>query len=533
MDKVAIYCRLSKEDIDKLDKGDDSESIQNQKLMLVDYATSHDMQIYKIFTDDDYAGSDILRPNWNIMLTDAKNGHFNIILCKTQSRFARSLEVVEKYINGLFTEWGIRFISIIDNIDTNISSTKKTSQINGLIDQWYLEDLSENIKRTYKQKMIAGQFLGSFAPYGYKKDPNDKYKLIIDDEAANIVRLIFNFGLSGYGVNIIAQKLSDLNISTPTEYKKDKGFNFCNPNSQIYSKRGYWGFTTLKRILNNPVYIGTLTQGREKKVSYKSKKVIVAPKEEWIVIENSHEAIISKEDFKRTQELLQVRRKTCKTTSGKYYQPHIFSGRIKCSDCKSTMTKTSGRLAGGHDYFWCQLSKISNGEKCSRHSIRYDRLEKSIDEKIREMINEMLKYKNNTEEIKKYFKKENNNEKKSTEITNKIQKNEIKIEDMNNSISNLYIDKTKGIISENEFVNIKNNISKQTEDLINKNLLLNNEKKLYVDDKKKIDAFINAVEKYKNYDILTNEIISDFIICIYIYEINDNNEQPVDVEWNI
>lgn len=533
MDKVAIYCRLSKEDIDKLDKGDDSGSIQNQKLMLVDYATSHDMQIFKIFTDDDYTGSDISRPNWNKMLNDAKDGHFNIVLCKTQSRFARSLEVVEKYINGLFTEWGIRFISIIDNIDTNISSTKKTSQINGLIDQWYLEDLSENIKRTYKQKMIAGQFLGSFAPYGYKKDPNDKYKLIIDEEASNTIRLIFNFGLSGYGVNIIAQKLNDLNIPTPTEYKKDKGFNFHNPNSQIYSKSGYWGFTTLKRILNNPVYIGTLTQGREKKVSYKSKKVIIAPKDEWIVIENSHEAIISKEDFERTQELLQVRRKTCKTTSGKYYQPHIFSGRIKCADCKSTMTKTSGRLAGGHDYFWCQLSKASKSEKCSRHSIRYDRLEKSIDEKTREMINEMLKYKNNAEDIKKYFRKENNNEKKSAEITNQIQKNEIKIEDMNNSISNLYIDKTKNIISENEFVNIKNNISKQIDDLTNKNLSLNNELKLYVDDKKKIDAFISAVEKHKDYDSLTNEIVSDFIICIYVNEINENNEQQVDVEWNI
>lgn len=533
MDKVAIYCRLSKEDQDKLEKGDDSGSIQNQKMILVDYATSHDMQIYKIYSDDDYAGSDILRPSWNKMLDEAKKGFFNVVLCKTQSRFARSLEIVEKYINGLFFEWGIRFISIVDNIDTNITSTKKASQINGLIDQWYLEDLSENIKRTFKQKMTAGQFLGSFAPYGYKKNPEDKYKLIIDEEAAEIVRLIFNLNLSGYGVNIISQKLYDMNIPTPTEYKKEKGYKFYNPNSQIYSKRGYWGFTTLKRILNNKVYIGTLIQGREKKVSYKSKKVVIAPEEEWIVVENNHEAIISKEDFERTQELLQVRRKTCKSTSGKYFIPHLFSGRIKCAECKSTMTKTSGRLAGGYDYFLCQLSKKSKGELCTRHSIRYDRLEKVIDEYIKTMINDMINYKDNITNIKKHFNKDNNDEKKINDTLSQIQKNELKLEDMNNTISNLYVDKVKSIITENDFINIKNNITTQIDELTEKNKALKKDLKIYQKDSKKIDTFMNAVNKYRNYDKLTNEIINDFIKCIYIHEENEGGEIIVDVEWNV
>lgn len=533
MDKVAIYCRLSKEDQDKIDKGDESGSIQNQKILLVDYANNHGMQIYKIYSDDDYTGSDLNRPSWNQMLKDAEKGLFNIILCKTQSRFARSSAVVENYIHGVFIEWGIRFISIIDNIDTKVVSTKKASQITGLVDQWYLEDLSQNIKDVFRAKMEKGEFLGSFAPYGYMKDPNDRHKLIIDEEAANVVRLIFNLNLSGYGVNVISQKLAEMNIQTPTEYKNSKGLNFCNPNGGIYAKNGYWGFTTIKRILNNPVYIGTLIQGREKKVSYKSNKVIIAPKDEWVIIENNHEPIISKEDFNRTQELLKIRRKTCKSTAGKYFQPHLFSGRIKCADCKSTMTKTSGRLAGGHDYFWCQLSKKSKGEKCTRHSIRYDRLEEHIDFKIKEMIKETISIKNNQEKLRKYFNRSSSNDVKIANIKNQIQKNNIKIEDMNSSITSLYVDKVKGIITENDFINIKNNIVAQIEEITNKNNSLNNELKELLINQNKIDSFSYALDKYVNYNKLTHEIICDFIECIYVHEQNEEGIINIDIAWNI
>lgn len=533
MDKVAIYCRLSKEDQDKLEKGDDSASIQNQKMMLVDYATSHEMQIYKIYTDDDFTGSDITRPSWNNMLSDAELGKFNIILCKAQSRFARSLEVVEKYINGVFVEWGIRFISVVDNIDTNIKSSKKTSQINGLIDQWYLEDLSENIKRTYRQKMIASQYLGAFAPYGYMKNPQDKYKLIIDEEAANIVRLIFDLNLQGYGVNIISQKLTEMDIPTPTEYKKSKGMNFYNPNSQMYSQRGIWGFTTLKRILNNPVYIGTLIQGKEKKVSYKSKKIIPAPKDEWVIIENNHDPIVSKEIYEKTQELLQIRRKTCKTTSGKKFQPHLFSGRIKCADCKSTMAKTSGRLAGGHDYFICQLAKKTKYEKCTRHSIRYDEVVKVVDNEIKNMMNFSIENNNNLDKLRSVFKKDNSNKNKISEMTKLINKLDTKVKDSNKTITNLYMDKVKNIITEDEFIIIKNSLTEETK-LIETQL--NNAKKeidkLNQTDSK-INSFIESVDRHVDYNELTFEIVNDFIICIYIHETDISGKQEIEIEWNI
>lgn len=532
MDKVAIYCRLSKEDLDKLNKGDESASIQNQKMLLVDYANNHDMQIYKIYSDDDYGGSDHTRPQWNQMLIDAENGKFNIILCKTQSRFARDMEVVEKYIHGLFIEWGIRFISIVDNIDTQVKSSKKTSQINGLVDQWYLEDLSQNIREIYRAKMEKGEFLGAFAPYGYMKDPKNKYKLIIDEEAAEVVRKIFDLSLQGYGVDRICQILTAMGIPTPTEYKQTQGLTFKCP-TQNYTKKGIWSTTTVKRILNNPVYIGTLIQGREKKVSYKSKKVIITPKDEWVIIENNHEPIISKEIFDKTQELFKVRRKTCKSTAGKKFVPHLFSGKIKCADCHSTMAKTSGRLAGGYDYFICQLAKKSKSTECTRHSVRYDSIEKYVESRIKEVIEKMLGFNNNKESIRQYFKKDQDNSKKINDLKNSLNKIDNQIDDINKAISNLYIDKIKNIITENEFIMLKDNFNKELTALKNQKNLIEEELHSLSLITDKVDAFSEAVNRHMNFDKLTFQIVNDFIECIYVHEKDAEGNQEIEIHWNI
>ena len=190
--KAAIYCRLSEEDKNKQFKNEESNSIQNQKSMLIEYAVEHNWEIYGIYSDDDYTGADRNRPEFNRLLKDAENNKFDIILCKTQSRFTREVEIVEKYIHGLFIDWGIRFVSIVDNADTNNKGNKKARQINALINEWYLEDMSENIKSVLTNRRKNGYHIGSFAPYGYKKDPERKGHLVIDDEAANIIREIFN-----------------------------------------------------------------------------------------------------------------------------------------------------------------------------------------------------------------------------------------------------------------------------------------------------------------------------------------------------
>ncbi|NLP26710.1 MAG: recombinase family protein [Clostridiales bacterium] len=261
LDRVAIYCRLSEEDRDKVNPEDDSRSIQNQKNMLIQYATLQNREVYAIYSDDNFSGSDRKRPQFNNMIADAKAKKFDIILCKAQSRFTRELELVEKYINHLFPIWGIRFVSIVDNSDTAIEGNKKSRQINGMVNEWFLEDQSKSIKSVFEHKRKEGYFYGSFAPYRYKKDPNQKGHLIIDEEAAKIVRYIFKLYISGLGNTNIARRLNEEGVPNPTEYKRLKGLRYKNSHD---SNSKLWKDFSINRIISNPVYIGLVVQGKQR-----------------------------------------------------------------------------------------------------------------------------------------------------------------------------------------------------------------------------------------------------------------------------
>ena len=223
MEKVGVYCRLSDEDRYKKNKNDDSESIANQKSMLLKYALERNWEVVDIYSDDDYSGAGAYRPDFERLIKDCESGRINLVLCKTQSRFSRDMEVVERYLHNKFVEWGVRFVSIVDNADTDNEANKKSRQINGLVNEWYLEDLSNNIKRSLKNKRDDGLFMGSFAPYGYLKDPNDKHKLIIDYNVAHIVKEIFEKSYNGIGYYKIAQSLNKREIPSPSMYKKEMG----------------------------------------------------------------------------------------------------------------------------------------------------------------------------------------------------------------------------------------------------------------------------------------------------------------------
>ena len=227
--RVVLYLRLSKEDVDKVNEGDDSASIKNQRLLLTDYALKNNFQIVKVYSDDDESGLYDDRPSFEQMIEDAKLGLFDIIIAKTQSRFSRNMEHIEKYLHHDFLNLGIRFIGVVDGVDTAIASNKKSRQINGLVNEWYCEDLSENIRSAFKIKMKNGQFLGSSCPYGYKRDPKNHNHLIIDEYAADVVIRIFELYLSGYGKAKIGSILSEEGVLIPTLYKQQiLGENYKN-----------------------------------------------------------------------------------------------------------------------------------------------------------------------------------------------------------------------------------------------------------------------------------------------------------------
>lgn len=535
MDKAALYLRLSKEDVDKINKGDDSESIVNQRLLLTDYAVSHDMQIVDVYSDDDYSGLYDDRPEFDRLIKDAKLGKYNVVIAKTQSRFTRNMEHMEKYLHHDFPLLGIRFIGVIDGVDTLNANNKKSRQINGLVNEWYCEDLSNNIRSVFKQKMKAGQFLGSFAPYGYEKDPDDKHKFIIDEYAANVVRKIYDLYLQGYSTKAISHMLEDEHIDNPTVYKQKKGLQYQNRQADEFSiKYNFWSITTINRILRNETYIGKLEQGTCEKVSYKDKKVVALPKEKWIVIDNHHEAIIDKELFYKVQKMRKSRRiVNVNQEAGK--KTHVFSGKLKCATCGHTMIK-SGIVRGTNNdwYMRCQLANKSRRKECTSHNIRYLTIYEIVLKRIQAIVRSVLESNGNTEKLAAELML-NDNKKQIQQYRKEQQKAEEHINEITQSIKLLYQDRVNKAISDEMFFKLKENFDNELVELQKTSLETVQKIQKIEELIQSKDSIIQSVQRYADFSELTHEIVNDFIDYIEIDERKQNDsseEQRIIIHWN-
>lgn len=312
--RAAIYCRLSRED-DNLACDKVSESIQNQQKLLCEYAKKNGFSVYCMYVDENYSGLDNTRPAFCRMIEDARCGRFDTILCKNQSRFTRDMETAQYYLNEVFPLWHVRLIGICDGVDTNDMKNLRLRQINGLINEWYSEDLSDNIRQILRDKMMRGQFIGSFACYGYTKDPAHLHSLIPDPPAAAVVREIYQLYIDGFSLSKIASLLTKKQVMPPCFYKIQQGILFQTPFSknkitdEADGKIPKWSASSVRHILTNPVYTGTLIQGTTKKESAKSKKRIKLSSTEWIIYPNAHPALISEDIFCEVSSLLQKRQK--------------------------------------------------------------------------------------------------------------------------------------------------------------------------------------------------------------------------------
>lgn len=444
MNRVAIYCRLSDEDRNKKDKTVLSESIQNQKSILTEYCEKNNWKIQGIYCDEDMSGADKTRPEFLRMLEECKKGNVDIVLCKTQSRFSREIETVEHYIHGKFTEWGVRFIGLLDYVDTEDVRNKKSRQINGLINEWYLEDLSENVKKTLRHKKEQGIYTGSFAPYGYKLLKETPGKLFIDDESAEIVRRIYSMYEQGAGYVKIAQKLNQEGILSPYRYKQQNGSKFKTHNEKITSC--VWNESTVRSILKNEVYSGTLVQGKTETVSYKSKMRRKIDETDYIRTKNAHEPIIEPKAWKEINKRMNSRKRAQKT--GKR---HIFSGKIFCAECGSAMWKMSYKLKDGrYEYLKCKSTKCAN--LCTNtKSIKLDTVKEIVKNEIKKLTDKFCDY--DTINIEKLNEMKNlKNQENENAIKSRILKHKL-------NIKQLYKDKLNDIIDNEIFLSCYNEIS--------------------------------------------------------------------------
>lgn len=512
---VDIYVRLSDEDRNKNNKEEESESIQNQKKMLIDYCKNNNWEINAIYSDEDFSGVDNKRPGWNNVLKDCEEGRCSIVLCKTQSRFSRDMEMIEKYIHGKFLEWGIRFVSIVDNADTNIKGNKKARQINGLINEWYLDDLSENIKATLSTKRKNGEFVGSFAPYGYLVDPKDKNHLIIDEEAARVVKQIFNMYINGFGYISIAKHLNDNMIPTPCERKKELGLKYYNWNYENNYSKKQWSEASIYAIIRRRVYTGALEQGKQTVANYKTGARRKKPQNEWDIVENTHEPIISKEIFLLAEEIRNKKGKSQKNSGGTCYS---LARKVYCGTCGNTMWKTSYNVSGKrHNYLTCRTRKTSNGICNNKHHMKVEDLEGVV-------LNELNKL------IEKYFDKNKIGYLEKSDISNekdliisRINKQKNKIKLNNDRIYKTYLDKLDGIINFDEYKTVLDRIKSE-------NLKIEELIKLLTDELSSCEK-INEITNH--IDTLTFLVAEEFIDRIYVYNLNEDKTRKIIIEWKI
>lgn len=514
--KVAIYCRLSEEDRHKLSREDDSESIQNQKSMLIEYSVQREWEIYNIYSDDDYTGSDRNRPAFNQLLKDAENHKFDIILCKTQSRFTRELEIVEKYIHGLFPIWNIRFVSIVDNADTENKGNKKARQINGLINEWYLEDMSDNIKSVLTNKRRNGVHIGAFALYGYKKDPNQKGHLIIDDGAAQVVREVFTLFSQGMGKSAIARYLNEKGIPNPTEYKRLHGMRYKQP---ITKQSTLWRYFAIADMLINEIYIGNMVQGKYGSISYKSKKNKPIPKEQWIRVEGTHEPIIDIDLWNTVQQM--IKQKAKPFSNGEI---GIFAKKVKCMHCGYVMRSTKSHEKR---YLKC-ATKNDCKDACIGSFISVSVLEECVLSELKKFSEKYL----DMDELERNVVLNQKLDEKKHNLELQLKEYQSKIINCSKGIKTLYLDKVKGIITEDDFIELSSDLHKDKKTYEN---LINNfsSQITEIEQKHTSNASIKEqLEKYLSLEHLTHNIVNQLINSIIVGKRNlETKEIPIEINW--
>lgn len=515
--KVAIYVRLSEEDKDKKSSDSESLSIQNQKSLLLQYALERNWEIYNIYSDEDYTGSDRARPAWLQLLKDAESRKFDIIVCKTQSRFTRELEMVEKYIHGLFPVWGIRFIGVVDNADTENKGNKKSRQINGLVNEWLLEDMSESIKAALATRREKGFYIGTVALYGYKKDSENKGRLLIDIEAAKIVREIFSLYAAGHGRNYIARFLNDRGVPNPTEHKRLNGIKYKIPPHKLGTQ---WKPYTISSILANEMYIGNMVQGKYGSTSYKTGKNKARPKSEWIIVPNTHEPIVDAELWNVVQGLLEKNAKPFGTG-----EVGIFAKKTRCLFCGYTMRSAKTH---GLRYLRCD-TRLSSTTACQGGFIPVKELEETVLQELRALLGKNL----DKEMVKSKLILPNNISKKINSLEKNRAEYNHKLEEYTNILKNTYIDKSKNIITQEQFIELSKGFSKDKARIELAISNINSEIDSLTKKQNNSNNLNQMLELYSNVEKLDRLMVEKLIDHIKIGKRNTQTKKvPIEIYWN-
>lgn len=494
---VACYCRLSQEDA----KLGESVSIETQKKILEDFCKEKCLTVYDFYVDDGFTGTNFDRPDFQRMMRDIEAGRVNLVIVKDLSRFGREHLMVGEYIERIFPEKGVRFLALYDDVDTSDVNRKQTDRImtsvKNIFNELWPAETSDKVRNALEAMANRGEFIGSQAPYGYMKSPEDKHVLIIDEEYAPTVRWIFEMAANcGYGYNKIARVLSDRKIITPGALQAKRA-------GKKYEKDPFdWNLTTVHQMLKNETYIGTVTSFKRRKQSYKSDKMVKMPESEWTVNPNKHEPIISQELWDAAHEKLASRKRTA--TSGFV---NIFAGLLKCDTCGGALVIAN---AGGRDIFFaCNTYKKKGKDKCTIHYIRYNHLYDNVLADLKNLIATYQKDKDTfknalCERFGTMLSDTASNEREIIGLKAQLDKNAKKVND-------LYEDRADGIITRDQFKAQAAILGEESERIKARIEELENS----IRQEKNIDAglrsFIDLLDEHEDITELDTELLNRFI----------------------
>lgn len=505
------YLRLSKED-DDIAKSEtlQSNSIENQKEYIEDYLQSKpEIRVVDFYIDDGYSGVNFDRPDFQRMLQDIKDKRINCVIVKDLSRLGRNYIEVGKYIERLFPFLGVRFIAINDNFDSADDAALSNNIIvpfKNLINDAYCRDISIKIRSHLEVKRKRGEFIGAFPVYGYMRG-EDKNKLIVDPCAAEIVKEIFAMKMEGMSQQAIADELNRLGVLSPAEYKKEQGSGYKTV-FQTHS-RAKWTAVAVLRVLTNEVYMGTLIQGKESTPNYKVRVREKKPKEEWIRVENAHEAIISRTDFELISDILQ---KDTRVSTGKS-AVSVYSGYLVCADCGCSMVRKKVRSGSlEYVYYVCSGNK-KDKDICSSHRIS----ENTLNMAITKTLQLHLKQLGDLQESIRYIRETSGNSDKIKKLVLQSEKRKEDIEKYNRLKLECYEDYKKELITQDEYMLFKKELDNRIEEIQRAITELGKKKRMLLDGGYEKESLLEKFLTSKEIE-LKRSILVRFISRIYVYE---------------
>ena len=519
---TALYCRLSCDD----DLQGDSNSIRNQKMLLKQYADEHKLRNVRFYVDDGYSGSNFDRPDFQRMIRDIDEGKVSTVIVKDMSRFGRDHILVGYYTKYYFAEADVRFIAVYDQVDSETNPDDDITPFKNILNEMYAKDCSKKIRAVMKAKGNAGKHITTLPPLGYKKDANDKEKWVIDEQGAETVREIFSLCIKGYGPTQIARILTERGVDTPVVYFHKHGLP--TP-SKIRDGSEIWDQKSVAGILENLEYTGCTVNFKTYKKSYKSKKRIELPQEEWLIFENTQEAIIDRQTFDTVQKIRQCKRRP--TPMG---EMNALSGMLYCADCGKRMYLCRCTTMKQAEYFNCSSYRKALKRTCTSHQITV----KAVETLLLEDLRRTVRFAGSQKQTFLQLLQNNADEKEKQELkanTRDLTAAEERIKALDKIIQSLYEDKVAGKLSEERYLKLSETYEGEQAGLTEKVKALKATLEKRKEQQSRIRDFMKLVEKYSDIQELTPEIIRSFVDRIIVHEKRKENghyRQDVEIVYN-